>query len=373
MNHILYVDTAAAFGGAEMGLLELMGGLDRQVSSPTLLVTANAPLEEAALDLDIPVFRIEFPWFSRRRPWRYAGSIGRLAALVRRQEIDLVHAHCDHSLRYIMVASKLTGVPYVAHVHDFVRAWFQPPQLAALVRASRVIANSESTAQACRDAGVAYDKVETVYNSVNLDAFARYERTEDAKQLLGFPRQATVIGLVGQVQPIKGHEEFVAAALSIVADTDNVYCLIVGAPHGADNDRFLERLQSDCKGWSERIRFLGFRSDVAAVMSAIDILAVPSWTEAFGRVAVEGMAAGCAVIATSVGGLPEIINDGHDGLLIPSRDHVALERAIRLLLDEPTLRAALAANGKRSAQLFSVSTHVSRMQEVYTRVLRELP
>jgi glycosyltransferase involved in cell wall biosynthesis len=106
-------------------------------------------------------------------------------------------------------------------------------------------------------------------------------------------------------------------------------------------------------------------------MKAIDILAVPSWMEPFGRVAVEGMAAGCAVVGTAAGGLPEIITDGIDGILVPPKDVDALTTALYRLAAQPDLRRVLTKEGACTARRFTAHRHAGQMQALYDSVLSD--
>jgi glycosyltransferase involved in cell wall biosynthesis len=266
--------------------------------------------------------------------------------------------------------------PAVSHVRDFTRTWFEPGNVVALNRAARVVANSQATAQACLEAGVNPKALVTIYNPIDVGAFGAVSADVRARErkLMGIPCEALVIGLVGQVQPIKGHAEFVAAAVQVASQVPDVHVLIVGAPPPDDASlRFAEtiRRQAGDSGFAERFHFMGFQADVPQVMSSLDVLVVPSWREPFGRVAVEGMAAGRAVIGTNVGGLPEIITDGVDGLLVPPRDPRALVTALLRLCEDAGLRERLAHQAARTAARYSIDSHVQHVQALYQSVLAD--
>ena len=373
---VLFVDTPTYIGGAEISLLTLMEHLSADRYAPMLLTADEGPLASRARERGIPVLMQDFPWFSRRRPWRYAGSIYRLVEHIRSNRIALIHTNCDHSLRYVMYASKIARVPYVSHVRDFVRTWFSPRNIKALNGASYVIANSRAISQACAQAGIDPERTAIVYNPIDLDAFsaATPAARHRVRSELAIPDDAIVLAIVGHVQPMKGHEEFVRAAIRVARLwSQSYFCIVGGIPpvvNGTDFHKHLRYLV-DRAQLADRFRFTGFRPDIPDVMAAIDILAVPSWSEPFGRVAVEGMAAGRAVIGTDTGGLPEIITDGVDGLLIPPRDADALEGAIRRLVMDHDLCVRLASEGRRSARRFTIAKHVTEMQSLYDRVLGE--
>lgn len=372
---MLYVNTPGRLGGAEISLLILMSHLHQARYRPHLLTRREGVLAVKTREQDIPVTIQDFPWFSKRRFWEYPLSIFELTRTIEHQDIELVHTNCDHSLRYVMRACGLMGVPYVSHVRDFVRSWFQPDKVEALMRAERVIANSEAVVQACLGAGVERARVRVIYNPIETDAFQKVSRSTAAalREELGIPVQALVVGIVGQIQAMKGHQTFVDAALQFLGEEPDARFLVVGEPHGGANEHFLSRLKDAVKaaGQTETFCFTGFRDDIPAVMHAIDVLTVPSWNEPFGRVAVEGMAAGCAVVAADTGGLPEIVTDGLDGLLVPPKDVDALASALTRLARDSALRRRLSEGGHTSAERFAAAKHVQRVEAVYDAVLSE--
>lgn len=372
---ILYVNTPTYTGGAEISLLTLMRHLDPARYVPLLVTSGEGQLAETARGYGIETRIQDFPWFRKRYPWRYPASILRLADTMRKYQIALVHTNCDHSLRYVMQASRWTGVAYVSHIRDFTRSWFQPEKVKALNRAARVIANSRAIARACIEAGIEQQRVVMIYNPIDLEAFSVPAETGvGVREELNIPSSALVAGAVGQVQPEKGLGEFVEAAIRLASTYPDIHFLIVGAvPSVPAYEVFAESLRNWVResGLEQRVRFLGFREDVPEVMQAFDILVVPSWTESFGRVAAEGQAAGCAVIGTGVGGLPEIITDGVDGLLIKPKDVDGLVKAISQLLDDAELRRRLGQEGRQTVKRFSVDRHVQAVQSLYDSVLSE--
>lgn len=371
---VLYVDTPAFTGGAEISLLTLMRHLDPARYVPLLVTGGEGQLAQTAREHGIETFIQDFPWFRKRYPWRYPASITRLAMTMRRHKVALVHTNCDHSPRYVLRACQLARLPYVAHVRDFVRTWFEPHNLRALNRAAVVLANSQAVASACAEAGIEPARIRTVYNPIDL---APFQQLVDAdrqplRSSLGLPADAFVVGIVGQIQPIKGHIDFVSAAAQVVASVPQAHFVVAGDAMIARMQAFKEQLQQAItdNGLSDRFHFLGFRNDLPVVMRSLDVLVAPSWSESFGRVVVEGQSAGCPVVGTNVGGIPEIIQDGVNGLLAPPHDPTSLAAAIVRLGTDATLRAELRAAGLRSAQRFNIQRHVEQMQSIYDEVVK---
>ncbi len=373
-RHVLFVNTPSYIGGAEVSILALMAHLAADRYSPYLVSTGDGPLLSRARSLGIPTSTLDFPWFTRKRPWKYVLSIVQLAQMIRANRINLVHTNCDHSLRYAMTAARLAGVPYVSQVRDLVRPWFHRGNLEALNRAATVIVSTQYMARACVAAGIHERLVMVVDEPIDQMAFRSVSAYAAAKlrDEHGIPRNAVLIGVVGQVMPLKGHGEFVEGAGRLAPILPDVHFLVVGAPPpGVEHEIFLRDLRARVfeSDWSSRFHFIGFRDDIPIVLKAVDILAVPSWEDAFGRVAAEGMASGCAVVASAVGGLAEQISDGVNGILVPPKDVNALAAALRALAVDATLRSRLADAGIRSSKRFAISSHVNQMEALYNSVL----
>jgi glycosyltransferase involved in cell wall biosynthesis len=362
-------------GGAEISLLLLMESLDRERYIPCLVTSADGDLAARARDLRVPVHVQDFPWLSRRRPWVYAGSIWRLWNTIRRQRISLVHTNCPRSLRHVGRASQWARVPYVSHVRDFRHDWFQAGRLASLNRAECIIANSQAIAAACIKEGVEKARVRVIYNPFDTARFVGEPAASGSRLrfALGIPSAAFVVGIVGQIQTDKGHEELVRAAPQVLAQVPEAHFIVAG---GAFTDECLDfqshlhRLIGEL-GTADRFHFVGFREDVPAVLKSLDVLAVPSWREPFGRVVVEGLAAGVPVVGTRAGGIPEILQDSVNGLLVPPRDVGLLAAALIRLAQDRDLGARFSTKGPETARRFDVKRHVDQIQEIYDSVLSE--
>lgn len=373
-RRVLYVNAPAYVGGAEISLLILMSHLDASCFQSALLTSQQGNLAQYARNLNIEVFINPLPGLRRRYPYPHLAGILRLALLLRQQQISIMHTNCESSLIAVHYASLLTHVPFVSHVRDFVRGWFWPQNLRALKAARSVIANSNAIADTCRSAGIPSQRLVTIYNPIDLEVFNNAVASDSAgfRQEIGCAAATPLIGIVGQVQEIKGHREFIEAALKIASDEPTVHFAIIGESNGTVDQMFSAEMQAivSHSPYADRIHFTGFRTDVSAVIKALDILAVPSWMEPFGRSVVEGMAVGCAVIGTRAGGIPEIITDGVDGVLIPPRDAQALYAAMQRLLHDENLRRFLGGQGKQSASRFSINSHAQKMQALYHSVLQ---
>jgi len=376
-KNILYVDTVTKFvGGAEISLYYLITNLDKTRYQPFLLTGGPGTFLDEMHAANIKAWSQEFPWLSRRRPWIYWKSIITLSKTIRHHNIDIIHTNCAHGMRYVRWASSLTGIPYVSHIRDFLRPWFQGPNLTTLKRAKRVIANSRSVATTCREAGIDPYKIQVIYNPIDIPAFKQITPDVESSQREYFsvPRNSLVIGIVGHIQPNKGQLNFIQAGLRLASVSPYAHFLIVGEASGDDAITYDKTLQDMVthSPFASRFHFVGFQQDIPAVMSVIDILAVPSLKEPFGRVVVEGLAASCAVVASDTGGLPEIITDQWNGILVPPNDPEMLYQSIKKLALDRSLRDHLSNNGFDSVERFDIAHHLEQMMALYDAVLEQI-
>jgi glycosyltransferase involved in cell wall biosynthesis len=201
---------------------------------------------------------------------------------------------------------------------------------------------------------------------------------EAARTRLALPRDAVVLGLVGQITPWKGQEEAVRALARVRCTHASALLLIVGETKFVasatrhDNRAYFRRLQeivADLR-LGDAVRFLGEREDVPQILRACDVALVPSWEEPFGRVVVEAMAMGVPVVATAIGGPAEIIRDGIDGVLVAPHQPSALASAITELLDDPVRRCAIGGEARTAALArFDHRRHAAAVSRIYDEVV----
>jgi glycosyltransferase involved in cell wall biosynthesis len=172
-----------------------------------------------------------------------------------------------------------------------------------------------------------------------------------ARKRYGLPVSQPIVGVLGRLDPQKGQEEFLRSLPSVLERRSNICYVIAGdETQGEEGYRgYLVDLARQL-GVAEHVRFLPFTENVAEFLAAIDVFVLPSYSETFGLVLIEAMAMQKPVVATSAGGVPEIVENGWDGILVPPRDERALATAIALLLKNSTLRLSLSRHAREGAQ-----------------------
>lgn len=267
-------------------------------------------------------------------------TVIRLAWLIRQGGYGLIHTHLSTASLLGACAARLAGVPSVAHVHGL--------NSATCFRLSKlVIAVSEAVRQHLCKQGLNPAKVQVVHNGIDLTRF--FPRPlEEAKRLLGYGTKQTLVGLFGRLSPEKGQQAALIAMAQLLRSSPGTRLLLVGE---GPSRNALVQLAADL-GITDRVDLFGFQQDVRHIMAACDLVLVPSRKEGFGLAAVEAMAMARPVIATRVGGLPEVVSEGETGLLVPAEEPLALAAAIELALQQRDRAATMGLNGRRRAENF---------------------
>jgi glycosyltransferase involved in cell wall biosynthesis len=235
--------------------------------------------------------------------------------------------------------------------------------------AARVVAVSGAVRDAWTAAGLSPERVVVVPNGVDLAegrAAPGAAERRAVRRELGVAEGTPLVATVSVLRPGKGLEVLVAAAPAVLAAHPRARFAVVG--DGPARPELEARTAAG--GVGEALAWTGFRRDVPALLAAADLFVLPSLDDAFPTAILEAMAAGLPVVATRAGGIPEIVDDGATGLLVPPGDAAALARAVSALLADPAARRALGEAGRRRAgERFSTAAWLGRLQRVYGEAL----
>ena len=375
-RRILFVSPGTDLGGGEFSLLTLISNLDRGRFEPVVLVYGKGRFLDRVESVGCPVLVRTY-----RGPFSQAAFILRLARLILRERVALVHVN-TLDIR-AGIAARLCGVPLVGHLRViFPITWVD--RLFVGLAARTITVSNAVLGYFCRTAGCHTSRCVTVYNAVDVG-----EGIDSARSLrseLGLRPETQLVGSVGRIDPWKGVDVFVRAASRIRTQHPDVRFIVAGSPGPRDEeiayDRDLRKLAAEL-GLDNAITFLGFRDDALEVIAQLDVLSVPSiilktsdgiHTEGFGRTAAEGLAVGTPVVASQVGGLPEIIQDRRTGITVPPGDDGALAAAVCSLLEDTALGSELTRAGRaRFHDCFSVDSHLGAVQSLYDTILDGKP
>ena len=381
----LFLSSCVLGGGAGWSLYYLLRHLDRTLVDPLVVVPERGIFGTRfdALGLRVePAARLhhrtaELRFGTRNRAtaalsfawnvWDSARLVPQLAHLMRREKTQLLYCNNMMVKAIGALASQLAGVPCVFHVRNLHQQWAKVKlygNLARLPRVRRVIANSEASAVPYRR--YVPGKVTVVHNGIDLAEYhPEVTPRGSLRRQLGISPDATVVGFTGFITPRKGLVPLIEAAARLLATRPTLVFVVVGrVPVGAPVDHQAEyQARARELGIADRFLFAGFREDVRPAVVDFDLLVLPSFQEPFGRSIIEAMALGTPVVASRVGGIPEILTDGADGLLVAPGDVAGLAQAIAALVDDRERRRSLAqAALARARTSFDVSVLSARIQ-----------
>jgi glycosyltransferase involved in cell wall biosynthesis len=298
-------------------------------------------------------------------------AIRELTAYLRRNEIDLIHAHMYRAEVVGVRAALAAGTPVImATVHSSrIRSPGDQALLARLTpHVDRLIVPSDAIEAKVRGEGRAGARFAIIPNGVDLSRFAAPPPKCGLRFEYGIPHDAPLIGVVARLEPEKGHAHLLEAMPFILRMAPDAWLAVVG--EGSLAGELRARASALPAPARERIVFTGRREDVSALTADLSVAVLPSLREAQGIAILEAMARRRPVVATRVGGIPEVITDGIDGLLVPPADSEALAAAIGSILADAALARRLGDAGYRTvAERFSIDAQVRRIEAVYAEEL----
>ncbi len=352
--------------GAERCVFELSRRLDRRAFEVHVVALRGGEVAGwlARHDVAVHIAGLRGKWDA----WRLA----RAWAMVRATRPDVVHTHLFHADLAGRIGAWMTGrVPLVHTVHIDERR-FRPWQFAfqrlAAARCDRVVCVSESVRRAhARRAGLPQSAYEVIPNGIDVEAYARNDTARGVlREQWGVPAEAVLVAMVGRLDYQKGVSTFLDALAHLAGRGVIVEAVIAGdGPRRPLVESYLRTGEG-----GRRCRHLGFVRDVPSVLSAADVLAMPSRWEGFGLAAAEAMAAGLPVVGTDVSGLRDVIVDGQTGVLVAPDDAPGLAGALERLARDAGLRERMGQAGRRRAtERFHIRDNVRRHENLYLELV----
>lgn len=370
---VLYLIDSLGMGGAERTLATTVDSIAGGLVEPRVCVLQDRddnPVAETIRAMGVPVDSVPV------RRLRDPSALVRLRRYVRSMETQLIHCHLEFAVSLGAPVAVSLGVPAVATVHTFdepvldVReSMHQALYRWSLRRAnSAVIALSEAARRHIVDVvRLPGRKVRVIYNGVRLDRFAPGDQaTRNAtRSLLGVDDERPLVATVSVLRREKGIGDLIEAMPAIL-ERLQARLLVVG--DGEDRDR-LEGLAAGL-GLEDDVRFLGHRDDIPQILAATDLFVLPTRGDMLPTVIAEAMACGLPVVATDVGSVSEMVDDGVTGLLAPPGSPAVLaERLLSLLTDRHRAARLGGAGRRRAEQLFDVRSQASALESLYFELL----
>lgn len=347
-------------GGAEQQLLELVKRLDRRQYLPMVCCFRPGRVAREIEAAGVRVFTI------RKRAKVDLRLVLTLARLMRRERIDLVQTYLFTANTWGRLAAILARVPVIVSSERNVDIWEERLKRAIGIWLDRwthlTIANSQAVKDYLVGKGLPEKKIRVILNGVDPERFEVPVTPHATKEELGIPLHHAVVGLVARMEPQKDPRTFLQAAALVARQLPAVSFLVVG---GGTLERELGELARELE-IAERVIFTGPRRDVSRLLAVCDVSVNSSLKEGMSNTIMESMASGKPMVATRVGGNAELIQQGETGLLVPPREPGALARAIRRLLEDPSLAKTMGLQARaRIARLFSVDAMVEATRGLY--------
>jgi glycosyltransferase involved in cell wall biosynthesis len=373
--------------GGETYLLRVLRHLDRSRFRPLVVLPAEGNLSEDldALEIDWLVVRGEHGWLRQPSNWyRFLAATrtrtDRLREIIEQEGVKLVHTNSNHRLEGAL-AARLAGVHhlYLGHIelqHDmpiFKRFPLSPGSYAQLMGelSSRIVAVSESVASAL-EPSVPASKLQVIHNGIELhDLDDAAASGASIRAELGLSEDTLLVSAVGRLNPDKGFDFFIDCAHRVLAGGAAAHFLLIG---GTEVQTYAEALRARVRdlGIEPQFHFLGFRSDVPALLEQTDVFVLSSRREGHPYVLLEAMARRCPALACRCAGVDETLVEDVTGYAVGIGDVDALAERLLLLLEDATLRQRMGeAARERVEDKFQAIDMVGRLMDAYDRILAE--
>lgn len=355
---ILYVDTEAVWRGGQEQLFGLMKGMKLRGHRVLLAAPPEAPLSHKAARLGIPVCPF------RQRYELSVLAYRRFRKILTRHPVDILHFNTPRALLAGGLAARREAVPVCVasrRVNFPLRSRLSRFKYNRLL--DRTLTVSESIQQTLLQGGVEPGRIQVIYEGVDLAWI------DSLKAPAPLPaRSRPWVGTVAHLSPEKGHRILLEALARLRHRWPEVTYVFVGNGDQKESLRALAQALEVAR----QVLFLGFRDDSEALMKQFDLFCLPSLSEGLSSAILAAMASELPVVATRVGGIPELVVDGETGLLVPAGQAEALAAALDCLLEDSELRRRMGQAGRRRVETcFTLERKLKETEKSYQELLRQ--
>lgn len=385
---ILFYNHTGTVSGAERVMSMILDRLDRVRFQPVVVCPDESPMMEMIQKLQVRTrglrpLEARFTWrldLVVRYLISFASVIRSARRIVIDEAPDVIHANSIRAGLVMAAATLGLDMPVIWHAHDILPRH----PLSTAVRIFAMISSrnrilSVSQAVAGRFRGIILRPLRrrvpivVIHNAVDLERFKPNAKSRaEIRCVLGLNDAQPVVGIVGQLTARKGQLELIEAFAQISREVKDAVLLVAGKALFNRDEEYAVQLERAVAslGITDRVRFLGPRDDIPKLIQGLDVLVVNSHEEPFALTVLEGLSSGTAVLATSVGGTPEMIRPGENGWLVEARDQNALAKAMLTLFGDQSLRRRLGREGRRAAiARFSTNRFLKEVEELYGDLL----
>ena len=370
---ILYImDTFTNLAGAEKNLYEVVTLLDKKKYKPIVYILSSGKVIHILEQKDISTRDLGI---KRIYGFKALREGIKLIKFIKKEKVKIVVTYHEGSDFWGGMIAKLAGVPVIISSrrdmgyklkkrHIFFYKLINNFIFDKIITVSEAVKNILIEKQ-----NILPKKINTIYNGVEINKFSKKQDILGIKKELGFKSIAPVVGIIAGLRPIKGHKYFLEAASIVLKEIPEVQFLIVGYIFknvGKDNPlEVAKKLRI-----TDNVVFTGERSDIPELLSVMDISVLSSLSEGFSNTILESMAAGKPVVATNVGGNPEVVSDNETGILVPPANSQMLAKAMLYLLKNKELAQKMGEAGrKRIEEFFSLKRMTENTEKLYDVLL----
>lgn len=362
---LLHLISRIDIGGAERQLLSLVTNLDKEKYDIYVrYFEGKGELKKEFEGGGIQIKKFEFRGFWDMSIWL------RLYQDMKANRYDVIHTHGFKADLWGAIVGRLTGVPIIiSTVHNqeqylknsivrFIEKWIISP-----IDDTIIVVSEGVKRFLIKTGGIPEKKIKKVYYGIN-PADIKIDKERDIREELGIDKDAPLIGCIGRLVEQKGHKYLIRAAKRVIEIFPQAKFFIIGRGKLEKNLKKLAQNNSLNSG----IIFAGFRTDIYSIIDKLDLIVMPSLWEGLGLVLLEAMALGKPIVATDVGGIPEVVENKKTGILVPAKDPNALAEAIINLLEDYSVAARMGEMGKASVkERFSSVKMVKEIELIYNK------
>lgn len=376
---IVYILGALDIGGTEKQFLETLRRLDQErFQMAVIAFHCQGKVRDAIEAMGVPFTCLNFSGLpGKYHPISYVmlyKVFRELIHYLKQQQPHIVHSYLFWPNVYGCIAAKIAGVPAIITgrrtATECLDLKFWPFWLQNFCNlwVTIIVTNSYAAQQAClrQEKWIRAEKIRVIYNGIEVNQYAISSHPAEKKRRWNIPEDAPVVGIVGTLQPCKGHKNFLYAAAQVLQHFPGTFFFIIGRDLGLQGE--LANL-AQVLNIEQSVIFTGESDDLPKLFSVIDILVSSSLFEGISNALLEGMAARKPIVATRIDGTLELILHGETGLLVPPENPEQLAQAIQQLLSDPDLRIRLGNAGRlRASTFFHIDRLMQQTEELYLSV-----
>ncbi|KAA3612259.1 MAG: glycosyltransferase family 1 protein [Calditrichaeota bacterium] len=296
-------------------------------------------------------------------------NINAIADLAKKGNYDILHLHGYSSANFGRLAGKKSGAKTIVHEHAVLKVLPHQYLIDWLLRNKGDVGLGVSQAVKefmMKGRSVPEKKIEVIWNGIPIEEFTNIEieKVAEFRKGLDVPEDAFIIGTVTRLREEKGNKYLLEAFAAVAQSNPNIYLVLIG--DGPLKNELVE--QAKALGIVDRVRFTGFVADIPVALNALDLVTIPSLREGFGLALVEAMAAGKPIVASYVGGMRELAENGKNALMIPPADAGELANALKRLISDTELRDKISHQAQIDSARYSIEKNVAALEKLYDQV-----